>query len=65
MKHVVNGVYNEFCLNLRAISHEVYLLEICNICYIILLVVFSLLYAVELRAMSEKDLKESYHNMKF
>jgi hypothetical protein len=39
-------------------SHQVYLLVVCNIGYIIGMIVISLLYAVELRHLSEKDLKE-------
>jgi hypothetical protein len=65
VSHLLTGVYNEFCLNLRAISNEIYLLVICNICYLIAMVIFSLLYAVELRNLSEKELEESYHNTQF
>ncbi len=61
IKNLVNGIYNEYCINFRANSHQIYLLVVCNIVYIIGLIVFSLLYAIELSHISEKDLRSSRH----
>ena len=49
LKQTTIGIYNDFCINYAGSLRTIYLLAICNIAYIFLMVLFSLLYALELR----------------
>lgn len=49
---MVEGVFNEFCINYRAQGRQVYLIILCNLGYSVLLILLSFLYALELQGLN-------------
>jgi hypothetical protein len=50
---MVEGAFNEFCVNYRAQGRQVYLIILCNLGYSVILILLSFLYALELQSLNE------------
>lgn len=46
IKSIIDGLYNDFCINFAGSLRSIYLLAMCNIAYILFMIAFSLLYAI-------------------
>jgi len=65
VREILKGVYNDFCINFGGSLRSIYLLAMCNIVYILFMIIFSLLYAIELRNVLKKDLDDPYSDLQF